>query len=95
MAGIMKRAWFSAAERDRRIVSSVLGDKQLALMDKANAEVDALLRRRRAKAKANALLRRVRANAKAKAKAKALLRRLRGRTARAKANALLRRLPGS
>ena len=47
MIGMLKRTWFDAAERDRRIISSVLREKRLALMDKENAEADALLRRLR------------------------------------------------
>ncbi|MDA9521475.1 hypothetical protein XI06_14220 [Bradyrhizobium sp. CCBAU 11434] len=72
----MLRTWLSSAERDRRIISSVLGDEQLAQMDAENAEVDALLCRRRPEAKANTLLRSVRA----KVKAKMLLRRLANRS---------------
>ncbi|MDA9405569.1 hypothetical protein [Bradyrhizobium sp. CCBAU 45384] len=47
MVGILKRTWFSAAERDRRITSCGLSDRQLAQIDKENAEADALLRRLR------------------------------------------------
>ncbi|MDT4739253.1 hypothetical protein [Bradyrhizobium sp. WYCCWR 12699] len=47
MADILKRTWLSAAERDRRIVSSVLSDQQLAQIDEAAAEADALLLRLR------------------------------------------------
>ncbi len=65
MAGYLRRTWFGAAERQQRGLLRVLGERQLKLFDRANAECDAVLRTARARRRADLFLRAARARSRA------------------------------